>query len=50
MKHFTKYAKHLLENESRNKPITIALIDDSVDYTDERIANMVEDGRSYFQR
>lgn len=50
MKKFTKYAKELLDKESGSKSVTIALIDDGVDFADERIASMVMDGRSYFQR
>lgn len=50
MKNFNSYAKRLLEKQSGSKPITVALIDDGVDFADERIASMLEDGRSYFQR
>lgn len=50
MKQFNKYAKDLLEKESGSQPVTVALIDDGVDFADDRIASMVKDGRSDFQR
>ncbi|KAJ4286233.1 hypothetical protein N0V90_013267 [Kalmusia sp. IMI 367209] len=50
VKRFNKYAKDLLSKQGGRKPITIALIDDGVDFADERIQSMVEDGRSYYQR
>jgi hypothetical protein len=50
LQEFNTYAKDLLEKESGTNPIRVALIDDGVDFTDKRVANMVYGGRSHYQR
>lgn len=50
MRRFYEYTRAKLEKEAGPKNITIALIDDGVDYDDETVGGMVFDGRSYYQR